>query len=118
MILLQPFKYNPNYHTGKFNKRVTFQEFGDGKDADGFLIEEWVDVKSAWAMIKTIKGSEYSSAASTQNENVSRFVIHFTTGLHPDMRVMFKERIFSIESIINDDEANRTLTIMVKEAIV
>lgn len=122
---MKPFKYNPNNHSGKFNHRITFQEIveGGGVDEDGFPIDGWQNVKPAWAMIKTIKGSESNSAASTQNEVVSRFVIHYTTDLHPDMRICYKkrsssqERIFSIQSIINDDEADITLTIMVEEVV-
>ena len=117
---MQPFKYNPNNHSGKFNHRIVFQEFDKdaGRDADGFPIDAWKDIKSVWAMIKTLKGSEYYSAASTQNENSMRFVIRYSTGLHPDMRILYKGRNFDIESIINDDEANKTMTIIVKEAIV
>jgi len=120
---MKPFKYNSNNHSGKFNKRITFQSLTDVKDVDGFPIKDWQNVKSAWAMIKTIKGSEFHSAASTQNETISRFVIHYCEGLHPDMRILYKkkdtsqERTFSIESIINDDEADETLTIIVKESI-
>lgn len=122
---MKPFKYNPNNHSGKFNHRITFQKIveGSGVDEDGFPKDDWQDVKSAWAMIKTLRGSEFNSAASTQNEVVSRFVIHYTTGLHPDMRIIYKkrstneERIFNIQSIINDDEADKTLTIMVEEVI-
>ena len=122
---MQPFKYNPNNHTGKFNHRIHFQALTDigAVDEDGFPVETWGNIKSAWAMIKTIKGGETNSAASTQNEVVSRFVIHYTEGLHPDMRVSYKkhstskERTFSIESIINDDEADKTLTIMVEEVM-
>lgn len=115
---MQPFKYNPNNHSGKFNHRIVFQAFGEGTDADGFPVEEWQDVKSTWSMIKTLKGSEFFAASSTQNENSMRFVIHYTEGLHPDMRIFYKDRTFEIESIINDDEANKTLTIIVKEAII
>jgi len=116
---MQPFKYNPNNHSGKFNHRITFQEFfGEGKDVDGFPKGDWRSTKSAWAMIKTMQGREYYRAATTQNESSMRFVIHYTKGLHPDMQVVYKGRSFSIESIINDDEANKTLTIMVKEVIV
>lgn len=123
---MKPFKYNPNNHSGKFKHRVTFQEVvpNSGVNENGFPIDAWQDVKSAWAMIKTVKGSEYSSAASTQNENISRFVIHYTEGLHPDMRIVYKkkpvedERFFDIESILNDDEADKTLTIIVKEVII
>lgn len=122
---MQPFKYNSNNHSGKFNHRITFQEVvpNSGVNENGFPIDAWQDVKSAWAMIKTVKGSEFNSAASTQNEVISRFVIHYTESLHPDMRIVYKkkptddDRFFNIESIINDDEADKTLTIIVKEAI-
>ncbi|MDX1806542.1 MAG: phage head closure protein [Paenisporosarcina sp.] len=116
---MKPFKYNPNNHSGKFNHRITFQEIvpNSGVNENGFPIDAWQDVKSAWAMIKTLKGSEYFSSSSTQNETESRFVIHYTTGLHPNMRIFYHDRTFNIESIINDDEADKTLTIIVKEAI-
>ena len=118
-MLLKPFKYNPNYHSGKFNKKIMFQvSDGTTVNENGFEIENWQDVKDAWAMIKTLKGSEYFEAATTQNENISRFAIRYTAGLHPDMRIMYKLRPFEIESIVNDDEDNKTMTIMVKEVIV
>jgi SPP1 family predicted phage head-tail adaptor len=100
---------------GKLNKRITFQRFIEGKDADGFPLEEWQDVKTCWAMIKTLKGREYFQSATTQNENSSRFIIRYTTGLHPDMQILYKGRTFEIESIINDDEMNKTLTIICKD---
>lgn len=103
---------------GLFNKRITFQSFSEVLNENGFPVENWVDVKRVWSMIRTLKGTEYYQAATTQNENAMRFVIRYTTGLHPDMRVLYNSRYFDIESIINDDEANKTLTIMVKEAIV
>lgn len=114
---MQPFKYNPNNNSGSFRHRITIQEFTEGYNENGFPIEEWQDVKLVWAMIKTLKGSEFYQAASTQNENSLRFVIRYTTGLNPDMRILYKNRIFEIESIINDDEMDKTLTIMCKEVI-
>ncbi len=113
---MKPFKYNPNNHSGRFRHRVMFQKYSSGgKDPDGFPVEGWQDVKAAWAMIKTLKGTEYFSASSTQNENQMRFIIHFTEGLNEDMRILYDSREFDIESIINDDEENRTLTIIGNE---
>ena len=116
---LKPFKYNPNFQSGKFNKKIIFQESdGTTVNENGFEIENWQDAKDVWAMIKTLKGSEYFQASTTHNENLSRFVIRYTIGLHPDMRIVYSDRHFGIESIINDDEANKTMTIMCKEVIV
>jgi len=103
---------------GSLNKRITFQLFTESINENGFSVESWQDVMSVWAMIKTLNGREYYQAATTQNENSIRFIIRYTTGLHPDMRIVYNLRHFDIESIINDDEANKTMTIMCKEVII
>jgi len=106
---------------GLFKHRITFQQYNhDAVNDNGFPLPEdqrWSEYKSVWAMIKTLQGREYVQAASTQNENTTRFVIRYTTGLNADMRIVFKTRKFEIESIINDDERNKTLTIICKEKI-
>lgn len=116
---MKPFKYNPNSHSGLFRHRITFQEMGEGVDADGFPTggASWRDVKDAWAMIKTLKGTEFFKSAATQNEISSRFVVRYTTDLHPDMQIAYDGRAFAIESIINDDELDETLTIICNEKI-
>lgn len=118
---MQPFKYNPNYNSGSFRHRITFQSYDpDAVNENGFPLPEemrWADYKTVWAMIKTVQGREYYQAASTQNENTIRFVIRYLPGLNADMRITYKSRTFQIQSIINDDEANKTFTIMCKEAV-
>lgn len=115
---MKPFKYNPNFHTGQFRHKIKFESFTEVINDNGFSTEDWVVQKQVWAMIKTLQGREYYQAATTQNENSIRFIINYTNGLHPDMRVVYDGRNFDIESIINDDEANKTMTIMCKEVIV
>ena len=115
---MQPFKYNPNNHSGQFRHRITFQKFiGGVKDELGQYSEgEWQDDISAWAMIKTLKGREYFQAAATQSEAVSRFVIHYRKGIDGSMRLKYDGRVFDIiEPPINDDEMNKTLTIIARE---
>lgn len=114
---MQPFKYNPNYHTGQFRHRITFQKFNSIKDELGQQTDgEWQDVTSAWAMIKTLKGREYFEAAASRSEATSRFVIHYQLGIDGSMRILYDGRIFDIvEPPINDDELNKTLTIITRE---
>lgn len=123
---MQPFKYNPNFNSGSFRHRITFlqemtvkDELGqDVKDELGQKETTWDEYKKAWSMIKTVKGSEYAAAASTQATIISRFVIPYTSGITNDMRIEYKGRIFDIiEPPINDDELNKTLTILVKERV-
>jgi SPP1 family predicted phage head-tail adaptor len=102
---------------GRFRHRITFQSFIETTNENGFPVQDWTDVKTVWAMIKTLQGREYYEAATTQNENTVRFVIRYTTGINPDMRIKYKERTFEILSVINDDERNITLTIIAKEVM-
>jgi SPP1 family predicted phage head-tail adaptor len=114
---MQPFKYNPNFNSGSFRHRIIIQNYVETENDKADVIKNWSDYKTVWAMIKTIQGREYFSAATTQNENTVRFVIRYTEGIHPNMRIVFKSRIFKIESVINDDELNKTLTIIGKEMV-
>ena len=105
----------PRMNAGDFDKVIEFQIESEIQDESGYPVMKWVTFKKAGAMIKTMQGREYIQAATTKNEGTSRFVIRYTKGLHEDMRVLFRERIFDILSIINDGEENKTLTIVVKE---
>jgi SPP1 family predicted phage head-tail adaptor len=113
---MQPFKYNPNFNSGSFRHRIIIQHFLFEKDELGQESDgEWVDIKQVWANIKTMQGREYFAAAATQNENTVRFITRYNQDIDPSMRVQYKGRLFYIISVINDDEANKTLTIITKE---
>jgi SPP1 family predicted phage head-tail adaptor len=115
---VQQFKYNPNFNSGSFRNKITIQEYVSGSDPDGFPLEEWQDVKTVWAMIKTIQGREFYQAAAVQAENTTRFVTRYTTGINNKMRIKYGERIFDIVAPpINDNEKNITLTIITNEVI-
>lgn len=101
----------------KFNKRITFKKEINTTDDEGYNVTQLVDVKTVWCMIKTMTGKEFVEANTTQNEVTSRFVIRYTSDLSPDMLIDFKGRSFSILSIINDDEMNKTLTVIGKELV-
>ncbi len=106
---------------GLFRHRITFQQYDENAvNENGFPLEEsqrWQDVKTVWAMIKTLRGREYYEAATTQNENTVRFVVRYTVGITPDMRIQYKGRTFEILSVINDDERDVTMTIVAKEVV-
>lgn len=111
-------KYNPNFHRGLFRNRIEIVHTVITEDELGNQIEEEQVFKSAWAMIKTLKGSEYLKAAAVQATKIYRFVIHYTPGITNDMKVLFDGRTFEIiEPPTNDDEMDKTLTIIAKERV-
>ncbi|MGS7463796.1 phage head closure protein [Bacillus paranthracis] len=97
--------------------RITFQQLKEYIDPETDRpVKDWVDIKSVWCAIKTIKGREYISAASTREnvEKTYRFITRYTKDIDDSVktRIKYKKRIFDMESILNDDEANRTMTII------
>ncbi|WP_378210006.1 phage head closure protein [Anoxybacteroides rupiense] len=112
---MQPFKYNPNYNTGQFRHRITFLKPVTLTDEIGQEITEWLILKRVWAMIKTVKGQEFFSVASVQAERTYRFIIRHTKGIDETMKIEYDGRLFDIQSVLNDDEERKTLTIIATE---
>lgn len=109
-------KYNPNFHTGLFRNRISIVEMVDAEDELGNQIEKPEEFTKAWAMIKTLKGSEYLRAGAVRGEKIYRFITHYTRGVTNKMIVKYDNRTFDIiEPPTNDDEMDRTLTIIAKE---
>ncbi|MBJ8189182.1 MULTISPECIES: phage head closure protein [Bacillus cereus group] len=116
---MRPFQYKKPLNTGDFRNRIVIEQPVVIKDDLNQVIEtSWEELKRAWAMIKTVKGSEYIEASASQATRVYRFVIPYTSGITEEMRINMKGRIFDIiEPPMNDDEMNQTLTIIAKEHV-
>lgn len=115
---MKEFKYNPNFHSGRFRHRIFFKRSVVTTNPNGFKETTLQDVSEAWAMIKTVSGREYNAAAAVQNQNTYRFVIRYMPGLDEEMTLMYEGRPFNIETILPDDEEQGTLTIIAVENVV
>lgn len=102
----------------QLNKRISLQKQVTYKDpVTKMMVTDWQDIKSVWCAIRTVKGTEYFQASVAHQETTYRFIIRYTAGIDSKMRVNYNGRYFQIESALNDDEANRTITIIAKEII-
>jgi SPP1 family predicted phage head-tail adaptor len=113
---MRAFKYQPNFNSGSFRHRISIQKRQSVKDdLEQDVGEEWIDVKSVWAIMKTVQGREYFEAAATRSESAVRFVTPYITGIDETMRIVYKEKVYEIVAPpINDDELSKTLTIITK----
>ncbi|PEZ41728.1 head-tail adaptor protein [Bacillus thuringiensis] len=116
---MRPFQYKNPLNTGDFRNRISIEQPVVIKDELNQVIEtSWQELKKAWSMIKTMKGSEYIEASASQVTRVYRFVIPYTSDITEEMRINMKGRIFDIiEPPMNDDEMYQTLTIIAKEHV-
>jgi SPP1 family predicted phage head-tail adaptor len=103
---------------GDFNKRITLQKpSSSGVDQDGYPLPGTPLNLAVWAMVKPVSAREYTQAKADQTENIIRFVIRYRKNIDDTWLIFYKQRSFKIESVLNDNEENRTLTIIANEVV-
>lgn len=92
-----------------FNKRIKLIT-----TKGGFIPGEVTEVvfSKAWADIKTMQGKEIQSMDLTAHEMSTRFIIRYMKGITPDMKIKYKGNLYEIKGMTNDDEKNRTITLV------
>ena len=95
---------------GELKHRITFQ-VQDLEQED----EVWKDILSTWANINPISGKEYYSAETINSDLTHKIRLRYRRGITPDMRILYKDRIFNIVSVINEYEKNAILQLMCRE---
>ena len=105
----------PRVNIGDMRHRVTFQ--GLIKTPDGYKgnVKTWQDVITVWAQVIPITGREYFYAHQIKNEITHRVRIRYRTDINVEMRVLFGERVFTIESIIDIGERREYMEIRCME---
>ena len=100
-------------NSGMFNKRIELQRTEEGQlDEEGYPIKPYVAKWQMWAMIKPLQAKEYIDSKATHSENITRFVIRYRKDVDSTFRIEYKGNIYEIESVINDNELDETLTLM------
>lgn len=117
---MRPNKYNPNNHTGRYNKRINLWGPVVTQDEIGNEIETFGEICELWSMVKTTKGSEYFAAGQINTVNTVRFVVRYSKYLEGIFRketskfeIEYKGVRYDVQGApINDDELNATYTII------
>lgn len=114
-----PNRYNANTHSGRFNKRIAFYGPVIIQDEIGNEIESFDKLDEVWSKVITIRGNEYIEAAQSNMTNVTRFIVRYSNELNAlfteyktRLEVHYKNVVYDVKSIINDDEMNKTFTIV------
>jgi SPP1 family predicted phage head-tail adaptor len=102
---------------GRTNKRVTFCRYEE-KENDILQNEQaLIEVKTVWASVEPTRGREYQEAQRIRPELTYKITTRYHKEITPDMFIKFKNRYFSIVSIINVRERNEMLEIVCTERL-
>lgn len=94
-----------------FSHRIEFIAF---ERQGGLPGQVEVSKGKAWAAVKTLKGSEYNAAALAGSIFNTRFIVRYNKNIESHYQIKFKGKVYDIESMENDDEQNRTMTLFAK----
>lgn len=100
---------------GELRHRTTLQKFSTNTNENGFEVENWQDYKTVWAAVTNLSGKEYYAAAAVQAENTVKFTIRYTDEIDTTMRILFKDKQYSIISIDNIKYVNKFIEIKAME---
>jgi len=100
---------------GEMRHRITLQRFSATINENGYEIQEWLNVKTVWALVSNLSGTDYFQAAQIQAKNTVKFTIRYLPGIDPAMRILFGDKVYSISAIDNHKYRNRYLEIKAME---
>lgn len=101
---------------GRMDKRITIQENGE-VETDFGIKRGWANKLTCWACVEPVSGKEQREALRVSNKIQYKVYIRFTKGITPEMRILYGDKIFEINSIIDFDERHETLNFICTEVI-
>lgn len=102
--------------SGNLKHKIVIQTYSETQNDFGEVIKGWADFKTAYASIIPLSAKEFFKAG-VQAEATHKVEVRYLKDIDPKMRVLYGTRVFSIESVINIREANKTLQLICTEVV-
>ena len=102
--------------SGNLKHKVTIQTYSETQNDFGEVVKGWIDFKTSYAAILPLRAKEFYKVG-THAEVTHKIEMRYADGVKPKMRVIHGAREFSIESVLNIREANKTLQLICTEVI-
>ncbi len=106
--------------SGRLRNRLILQSKTETQSNTGSVTIGWSTQQTVWGGIEPLAGKEFLAIQQTQNEASVRIVMRYQSNIDETWRIVNGGRAYSIESIINENDRDRMLTVMclqgVKEA--
>lgn len=103
--------------SGRLRHRLTLQSKVETRNSYGEAVISWTTQKVVWGAIEPLAGSEYLAQQQLQSEVAVRIVIRYYSGVDTTWRVQSGGKTYAIESVINENERDRTLVLMCKQGV-
>lgn len=103
------------YGSGDLNRKVRFERRPVEQDTAGQLVAAWEHQFSAWARIEQLEGRELVMAQAINTEVTHRVVIRYRPRVDTAMRVVYRERVFNVLSVVDPETEHVWLHVLCSE---
>jgi len=103
--------------SGNLKHKIEIQSYKETSNDFGEVVKGYSTFKTVYASITPLAGKEYFASKQINAEVSHKIECRYLKDIVPSMRVVYRNRIFNIESVINIREANKTLQIIATEVI-
>lgn len=106
--------------TGKLRHSVVIQQLTSGSSATGSRgqsLRTWADKETVQASIEPLNGREATIAKAVIATATHKVKMYYTAYAVVKSRVKFGSRYLNVESVLNEDERNKHLTLLCTEEI-
>ena len=97
---------------GKLNKRVTFLRMEKVRDSMGQATHALQEIKTVWATLYPIRGTEYYENQKIQSKVTHKCYVRYLESIDSNCYLEHKDRVYSIESVLDVDLEHKMLEIM------
>lgn len=89
---------------GKLNRKITVQHRSRTFDDCGQLLEEWQDLCSIWAWVKSAAGVAYLPTADGVGRDIVKysFRVRYNPRIKADMRIVYLGEYYEIRDVLHD----------------
>ena len=102
---------------GRYRHRVVIQEKVVERNDYGEEVITWSPVATVWADVQPIRGREYLETRQEQADVTHRVFLRWRSGMTPTMRLVFKNRVMEIESVVDPGERRIGVEVVCREVV-
>lgn len=100
---------------GRLNKRVSLVALAVTKDDLGQETQKLKTIKTVWASLYPVRGTEYYEAAKIRAKTTFKCYLRYIPGVETNMYLKYKDTMYAIESVIDVNFEHKMLEIYCTE---
>ena len=102
-------------NAGRLRKVISVYRYEESENSVGSTVTRLIPVKKLYGEIRPVRGSEYTEYYKEYHTLSVKITLRFWEGLKPSDILVYKDRQFIIQSIINPLEENYIVECMCTE---